>query len=269
MSYPSYPLTPGFVHPQSNPLLEKWYKAQDSPAPGILSTQSSIKTITAPLVFQPGTSYVYGSGLDWVGILISRLASCTLEEYFRQNVFNRVEGGMPDTTFYPRPDLVKRKVAIYQRTENGDLTAFPDKFAWNRPQTPETVSKDFLAGAGGLFGTTKDYLALLRAILQCDPRRPQPAQPLISTTTYKLLWEPSISCDKGKQAVATMYKGGNYLFFEPTPENVNHSVTFALFNGHGEHGRPAGSGGWSGVAHTHFWIDPVVGIAVSLLAAQC
>ena len=221
-----------------------------------------MRTLCAPLIFQPGTSWAYSCGTDWIGVLINRLSGLTFEEYLKQNIFARVEGFMPDTTFYPRPDLVARKAGVYERLGDGSLKYYN---IWkDRAQTPEAVSKEFLSGAGGLFGTTKDYLALCRAVLQCDPRNPiPPKEPIIQPQTFELLFEPSLTLPKAKSEASQFFKNEHYLFLGPNPENVNHSVGFAMILQDGKHGRKAGSGGWSGMAHTHFWLDPTTGLAVS------
>lgn len=36
-----------------------------------------------PLVFEPGTNYTYGIGIDWAGFLVERVTGKTLEEYFK------------------------------------------------------------------------------------------------------------------------------------------------------------------------------------------
>lgn len=33
-----------------------------------------------PLVFEPGTSWAYGAGIDWAGMLLERTVGKTLEE---------------------------------------------------------------------------------------------------------------------------------------------------------------------------------------------
>ena len=172
---------------------------------------------------------------------------------------------MPDTTFYPRKDIMDRKVGMYERQEDGSLKH--SRIYSGRADTPETVSRTFLSGAGGLFGTTKDYLALCRAVLQCDPRNASPAaQPIIKPETFKLLFTPSLTLDKAKKEAGAFFAREHYLFVKPQPNenNTNHSVGFCMITQDGEHGRKAGSGGWSGMAHTHFWFDPTTGLAVSL-----
>lgn len=45
-----------------------------------------IKSVSKPLLFEPGTSWAYGSSTDWVGILIMRLNNMSLEAYMQKYI---------------------------------------------------------------------------------------------------------------------------------------------------------------------------------------
>ena len=209
---------------------------------------------------------MYSSGTDWLGVLIQRLTGSSLEEHLRNRIFDRVEGRMPDTTFYPRPDIIERKAAIYRRDEQGPLNRYPN-FSEDRADTMEKISPHFLAGSGGLFGTTRDYLSLCRTVLQCDPRNASPPKdPLISESSYRLLFAPSLHNDMAKWEAIKYYVGEGRWAPTPSVENMNYSLALAINLQDSNHGRKAGSGGWYGMARTHFWIDPASGLAVSGLS---
>lgn len=55
--------------PQSHRVTEKW---------------------AIPLVFEPGTGWVYGCGLDWAGLVVSRLHGTSLDEYFVEQIWKRL-----------------------------------------------------------------------------------------------------------------------------------------------------------------------------------
>ena len=187
-----------------------------------------------------------------------------MEDYLQRNIFELVEERMPDTTFYPRPDILERKVGIYKREADGKLWKYPI-VSDDRADSVEKVSMEFLVGSGGLFGTTRDYLALLGAILQCEEKyRDGDRQCLLSPRLYRLLFEPSLTSDTVKSQAAASFADQNCWAPTPTPESVNHSVGLALTLRDSSNGRRAGSGGWYGIAHTQFWVDSSSGIAVGL-----
>jgi methyl acetate hydrolase len=178
-------------------------------------------------------------------------------------MFTLVEGGMPDTTFYPVPDLVRRKAAVYAYA-NGTLSKTTNGFGLGRAAELENVSKTLHAGGGGLFGTTKDYLALLRAVLRCDPRNPSPpARPILSAASYAEMWKPCVGTKLGQDKIAENGAAEHYHSPSPVSGDINHSVSFALVLKDSNNGRRSGTGTWAGAAHTQFWLDPVTGLAVS------
>src|SRR5262249_29539200 len=75
----------------------------------------------APMVFDPGTRWEYGINIDWLGRLVEKVSGQSLEDYFRQRVFEPL--GMRDTFFNVPPDKVSRMVAVYGRTRAGTLEA--------------------------------------------------------------------------------------------------------------------------------------------------
>lgn len=219
------------------------------------ATLETVACIT--LAFHPGTAWIYGISIIWVGKLVERVSGQRLDDYFRKNIFDKVEGGMPDISFFPTEEIMRRKMRMCRRDEDGGISPV-DGFGLGRPTTVEGVSTDLLLGGEGLFGTLKDYLALLRAILQCDPRYSSP-NPLLKPSTYAEMFSGSV---KNKEGLINMLSPPGYLDPAPAEDNVDHSVTFALRTGDSVNARKGGSGFWSGVARTQYWIDPKTGVAV-------
>src|SRR5262249_24201563 len=40
-----------------------------------------------PLLFEPGTQWVYGTGIDWVGRIVEKISGQPLDAYFRERIF--------------------------------------------------------------------------------------------------------------------------------------------------------------------------------------
>ena len=192
-----------------------------------------------------------------------RLSGLTLDDYFKQHIYPCVPGGMPDSSFYPLPNIVKHKTAVYKW--DGEKIERWKGYGMDRPNTMEGYSKTFHSGGGGLFGTLRDYLEFVRALLQCDPRSPtKPAKPLLGPEAYAELYAPSIKSQKGIETMVASAKGSNvWNNPDPTPETCNHSVAGMLILGDWTGMRKKGSLSWGGAAHTHFWLDPASGIVVS------
>ena len=224
-----------------------------------MDPSASLLSISFPLAYQPGTSWLYSVAHDWVGKLVERVSNLSLEDYFRQNVFDKVEGGMKDTSFFPTKSIAERKMGMCTRVE-GQVKVMTT-WGVGRPQEEERVNKDLLCGGLGLFGTMRDYLAFLRTVLRCDPRYGD-SNPLLQAESYAELFKGSLGSELGKEQMVAQLSPPGYLDPPPTPDTADYSVGMCLRLVDSVGGRRKGSGFWSGMAKTQYWIDPATGIAV-------
>ncbi|KAF8893007.1 beta-lactamase/transpeptidase-like protein [Infundibulicybe gibba] len=79
-----------------------------------------------PLLFEPGTDWVYGFGSDCIGFIIERITGQTLEEYCKEHIFNPL--GLKSTSFYLTPDLKARFQSLAFREANGALVRFTNQY---------------------------------------------------------------------------------------------------------------------------------------------
>jgi len=198
------------------------------------------KFLAAPLVADPGTRWEYGISTDWLGKLVETVSGVSLEQYFRERIFEPL--GMRDSFFTAPADKKTRLAAYYQRKEGGALE--------KQPRTPFPES-DFNSGGGGLSSTAGDYLKFARALLgggELDGRRILKASTVdtmgrnqIGTLTVKPFTSlfPALATD-GAALPGSLDKFG--LGFA-----VN---TKAIANGRG-----ANTMAWAGIFNTFFWID--------------
>lgn len=66
----------------TQPSLVKW-RQQTGKGDYFANRSKDPEAYVQPLVFEPGTSYTYGVGVDWAGFLIERVTGKSLEEYFK------------------------------------------------------------------------------------------------------------------------------------------------------------------------------------------
>lgn len=137
-------------------------------ASGVRSHDTSLaemlpRLAALPLQFQPGEGWDYALGCDLLGRLVEVLTGQTFGDALQQRLFGPL--GMVDTGFVLRPDQAPRLAALYA----GDmanvlagglrrLTDTPWPGAYLTPVPRQS-------GAGGLFSTQADMLALLQALL--------------------------------------------------------------------------------------------------------
>ena len=113
-----------------------------------------------PLVHQPGERWLYNSGSDILGVLISRVAGTSLEEFLRERIF--VPLGMNDTSFsVPASKLDRLASSYWTNLETGEFEVFDgvEDSRWAGPPV-------FESGAGGLVSTVDDLLAFGRMMLK-------------------------------------------------------------------------------------------------------
>src|SRR5438034_147833 len=110
--------------------------------------------LKAPLLFDPGSRWEYGISSDWLGKLVEKVSGQTLEDYFRQHIFQPL--GMTDTFFSVPSEKQARVVALHQRQDDGSFLQAP-------PQPFRSVQ--FFSGGGGLYSTAGDYLKFARMLL--------------------------------------------------------------------------------------------------------
>jgi len=107
-----------------------------------------------PRLFQPGTGFAYGTGLDWAGKVIEKVSGQNLESYFRENITGPLK--MNSTWFNVPNNLSEKIVTFCGKDSLGVINP------WGRiPQKPQTT----YLGDRGLFGSPSDYLSFLNCML--------------------------------------------------------------------------------------------------------
>jgi CubicO group peptidase (beta-lactamase class C family) len=113
----------------------------------LTSSEFVEKLSSVPLVYQPGTVWDYGFGLDLTGLIVESITQQTLGQYLRDHVWQPL--GMVDTSFFPAPDKKTR----YAK-------ALPVDPITGQPQSNPAadIPKKFECGGGCAASTASDYL---------------------------------------------------------------------------------------------------------------
>ena len=96
-----------------------------------------------PLIHHPGERWMYETGSDVLGVLLSRATGGPLESFLRERIFEPL--GMDDTGFHVPPAKVDRLASLYgANPETGALELHDDAESskWSRPPA-------FESGGGG------------------------------------------------------------------------------------------------------------------------
>lgn len=206
--------------------------------PGIIECREV--TLTTPLMHEPGSAWVYGMNIDWVGKAIEKISGGTLEEYLRANILDPL--GMKDTSFIIGSDRRARLAGMHVRTPEGELVQVP----FEMTQEPE-----FQMAGGAMYGSVDDYVTLLRMLLGNGTLN---GVAILAPETVEAARRNQIG-DLGVGPIATVDPGSsNDVDFLPgQPKKwgllgmINVDPT--------PNGRSAGSLFWAGLGNTYFWVD--------------
>jgi methyl acetate hydrolase len=205
-----------------------------------------------PLMFDPGTAWAYGMGLDFVGQAIERASGLDLEAYLQARVFGPL--GMKRTSFVLDKDMRADRAAMLQRQPDGGFA--PLQFEVN--QSPEF----YLCGAG-LYGPPAEYLRLLRALLNLGTLD---GTQVLRPETVRAARENQIGALEIDAITSLDLTSSNHVTFLPRMGN-KWSLLGLRNDSTLPNGRSHGSMFWCGMANCYYWVDWDNGDA-GLLCAQ-
>jgi CubicO group peptidase (beta-lactamase class C family) len=229
--------TSGYGYDIFNPELGRY--AETMGLPSITTCKND--SLRIPLLFDPGTSWEYGIGIDLVGKVVEAVSGQPLEKYLQEHILGPL--GMRDTSFLLRDDMARRLVGTHARGPDGKLAPVSFEF----PQ-----DSDFHMGGGGLLSTTPDYLAFTRMLLNGG------------TLNGVQVFKPDTVRQMGQNAIGDLevpiLRSSNpaiAIEIEFFPGQVKKwGLSFILTTRDIEGARAAGSLAWAGVHNTFFWVDP-------------
>ena len=190
-----------------------------------------------PLVHQPGEGWLYDSGSDILGVLISRATGMNLEEFLRQRIFAPL--GMHDTSFSVSVSKLNRLASSYwTNPSTGEFEIFDsvDDSRWASPPV-------FESGAGGLVSTVDDLLAFGEMMLKGGKYR---NERILSRPSVELMTTDHITPEQ--KAVSGFFPG----FWD------THGWGFgvSIVTRRDDLAATPGRYGWDGGYGTSWYVDP-------------
>ncbi|MEM7340279.1 MAG: serine hydrolase domain-containing protein [Actinomycetota bacterium] len=228
--------TSGFVYDIWNADSLRWHDVTGEP--NILTLEKA--SLMEPLMFDPGTRWEYGIGIDWVGQMVEQASGQTLGAYFAEHLTGPL--GMSDTAFAHTPSMLERASAVHGRGPDGSLTPI---------DLPPPENPEFEMGGGGLHGTMGDYGRFLQMLLnegELDGTR------VLGADTIQTMSQNHIGDLRVQMLPTTNPAFSNDAeFFPGAPKSWG--LTFQINEEPGPSGRPAGTLMWAGLANSYYWID--------------
>lgn len=200
------------------------------------------KLADIPLLYQPGTKWVYSVSMDIQGYIVEKLSGKTLPEFYREEIFNPL--GMKDAGFYVPENKRSRFATVYFVEPKGGLSDHGAPTG-NRHDFDHETSLP--SGGGGMVSTAEDYFRFAEMLAQNGELN---GTRILSPASVKLMSSnhlpPSLLTGEFSIGAQVMRPGFGYgyncaVVFDPPTANL-----------------PEGKGTyfWDGAAGTWFWIDP-------------
>jgi CubicO group peptidase (beta-lactamase class C family) len=222
--------------------VDKMYQSQA--VMGSKSLQEMVgKLAKIPLLYQPGTKWVYSVSMDIQGYIIEKLSGQSLPDFMHDHIFAPL--GMKDSGFFVPKEKWNRFATLYGEDSTGALLAAPPIAGAglgdykSQPAMP--------SGGGGMVSTAQDYMRFAQMLLnggELDGVR------ILAPATVQLMsanhLRPSLMTGEFFIGPETMRPGLGWgydcaVFTDPaTADEIVGKGTFF----------------WLGAADTWFWIDP-------------
>jgi CubicO group peptidase (beta-lactamase class C family) len=192
-----------------------------------------------PLVHQPGEGWLYHTGMEVAGVLISRASGKSFGDFLKERIFEPL--GMKDSAFYVPAEKQRRLPACYFRDpQTGVFSEFDPSGGTGFLSPPS-----FEAGGGGLVQAIDDYLVFARMLLgkgEVDGVR------LLSRSSVELMTTDLIS---------EAHKAANPFFF---PEGGGWGLGMSVATKKVDVFVNPGRFGWNGGFGTSAYADPKEGL---------
>jgi methyl acetate hydrolase len=204
------------------------------------------RSLSIPLVNDPGTAWEYGTNTDWLGLIVEKLSVQSLGSYLKQHVYGPL--GMNDSTFVPSAEQRGRLLRVMQRQADGTLTP-------SGIDLPPTSEWD--AAGHGSYGTVQDYGRFLQAWLNDGAGILEPA-------TVRMALQDHLAPIKLPEAMTpTVPELSNLVPPSPAPQSWGLGFCLTLADLPGM--RSSGTADWAGIFNSFYWLDRSRGVGAVLM----
>jgi CubicO group peptidase (beta-lactamase class C family) len=142
-----------------NSLVDKMYK--DQQVLQCKSLQEMVEKLAKiPLLYQPGSRWVYSVSMDIQGYIVEKLSGQSLPDFEQQHIFAPL--GMKDTGFFVPKEKRNRFATLYSEGQKGELTAGATE---GGAPTDYATQPTMPSGGGGMVSTAEDYLRFAQMLM--------------------------------------------------------------------------------------------------------
>ena len=196
-----------------------------------------------PRLFESGTSYMYGTNIDWVGRLVEKISGMNLEDYLRKYVTGPLE---MNSTWFNVPENLEDLIVTSSYRDKNTGKLVKNKYQKRNKRT------SFNAG-GGILSSPEDYGKFLVCMLNKGKYK---GIRILKDETFELMNSPQLDEFKTTHRhvpvsnVDTKARGDKDNFFDSYD-----NWTLAWAYEENSISRPYGTAYWAGFFNTYFTID--------------
>ena len=196
-----------------------------------------------PRLFESGTSYMYGTNIDWVGRLVEKISGMNLEDYLRKYVTGPLE---MNSTWFNVPENLEDLIVTSSYRDKNSGKLIKNKYQKRNKRT------SFNAG-GGILSSPEDYGKFLVCMLNKGKYK---GVRILKDETFELMNSPQLDEFKTTHRhvpvsnVDTKARGDKDNFFDSYD-----NWTLAWAYEENSISRPYGTAYWAGFFNTYFTID--------------
>jgi CubicO group peptidase (beta-lactamase class C family) len=199
------------------------------------------KLAKIPLLYQPGTRWVYSLSVDIQGYIVQKLSGMPLADFMRERIFEPL--GMKDTGFFVPQPKWSRLTTLYTANKTGQLMPFAGSALGLDFSKPPTMP----SGGGGLVSTAHDYLRFAQMLLNGG-----------ELDGTRILAPPTVKLMSSNHLYPNLMTGQFSVGLQRMRPGFGYGYDVAVFTDPALADNPVGKGTflWDGAAGTWFWIDP-------------
>jgi CubicO group peptidase (beta-lactamase class C family) len=225
--------------------VHKLYPAGSAPAAVQYTAQEFIdKLASNPLLYEPGTTWDYGFGIDVLGIIEEKIASKSLGAVMQERIWNKV--GMPNTTF----DVAEKdRARLAQPLPIDPLTG--------KPQKVDILNQKVKFDCGGscAYSTAGDYIRFGQMLLNGGSLE---SKRVLGPQTVAFMTSNHLNKDIKNNVGGTEPGRVGYGFGLGVAVRTERGLS--AINGN------VGDFTWNGANGTIFWVDPKEQMVVVMMA---
>jgi CubicO group peptidase (beta-lactamase class C family) len=222
--------------------VDKMYQAQ-----GVMQSKSLQEMInklaSIPLLYQPGTRWVYSVSMDIQGYIVEKLSGQSLPDFMHEYIFAPL--GMNDTGFFVPRNKWNRFATLYGENDKGELV--PSPALSGAGLGDYTAQPTMPSGGGGIITTAQDYMRFAQMLLDGG-----------ELEGVRILAPSTVQLMTSNHLAPNLMTGEFSIGPETIRPGMGWGYDCAVFTDPVQADEIVGKGTffWLGAADTWFWVDP-------------